>query len=715
MTDMRSTFSREQLLDGKIPGKETKIEIRKTTCGICLQNCGINAYVKNGTIIKVEGTAENPDTGGTLCAKGAANRQYVYHTERIQTPLLKKTSKGSDHFIPISWEEAMDTLSTRLLKIREASGPESVIFFTGFPKRLRPFLQRLAHGFGSPNYCSESSTCYFATAVANHLNYGCAGYPDVANTRCLLVWSCNPFHSGTSRVRGLLQAIDNGMKVIEVGPLISPLTGRADIHLRLRPGTSGALALGMAHVIIEEGLFDREFVDNWTTGFSEYSNYVREFSPMTVEAITSVPAESIIRAARLFAESKPAAIMSGASPTVHHTNAVQNHRAITALIGLTGNFDRKGGNYVQATSYYHQPTGLLTREREFEQVRPFDEMPPRIGQDVHPVWCHLVNEAQSMHIPIQINSKKPYPIRAMVGFGVNYRMWPGSDYMRDSLKKLDFMVDVDLFLTDTARLADLVLPACSSFEKHDLRIWPSRYAIWTRPAIAPVGEARSDIDIIIDMADKLGLNDPLLSKGHEACLDWMFEPAGFKIADIKDHPEGCFLKNKKRPAHEKYKEEGFQTPSGKMEFASSILKKEGYDPLPKYTEPTFSPVSTPAVAEAFPLVLTTGARLPMFFHSRTFRLPWTRRLRPDPMLEIHPEDAENRGIAQGDVVNLSTSRASITVKADLTSKVPVGVVNMLHGYPEADVNLLIEPDYRDPISGFPGFKALLCEVSLKTA
>jgi anaerobic selenocysteine-containing dehydrogenase len=416
----------------------------------------------------------------------------------------------------------------------------------------------------------------------------------------------------------------------------------------------------------------------------------------------------------MFAESKPAAIMSGASPTVHHTNAVQNHRAITALIGLTGNFDRKGGNYVQATSYYHQPTGLPTREREFEQVRPFEAMAPRIGQDAHPVWCQLVSEAQSMHLPFQINTQTPYPIRAMVGFGVNHRMWPGSDYMRDSLKKLDFMVDVDLFLTDTAKLADLVLPACSAFEKNDLRIWPSRYAIWTRPVIAPVGEARSDIDIIIDMADKLGLSDPLLSQGHEACLDWMFAPAGLKIRDIKDHPQGCFLENTTRPPYEKYKTNGFPTPSGKMEFTSSILQKAGFDPLPTYTEPALSPVSTPAVAENYPLVLTTGARLPMFFHSRTFRLPWTRRLRPDPMLEIHPQDAQKRGIAQGDVVNLSTPRASITVKANLTRKVPAGVVNMLHGYPEADVNLLIEPDYRDPISGFPGFKALLCQVSLKT-
>lgn len=703
-------FSALQLLKSKIPGEETGIEIKKTTCGICSQNCGINAYVKNGTVVKVEGTKENAGSGGTLCSKGSSNRQYIYHPDRVRTPLLKKDGKGSEAFDPISWDDALDIFSSHLLKIKKKSGPESVVFFTGFPKRLRPFLKRLAIGFGSPNYCSESSTCYFATLIANTLNYGTPANPDLGKAKCLLVWSCNPFHSGTSRVGGLINAMENGLKVIEVGPLISPLTSRAEIHLRLRPGTSGALALGMAHVIVEEGLYDREFVENWTVGFEDYREYIREFTPAVTEEITSVPAELMVRAARLYASSKPAAMMNGASATVHHTNAVQNHRAITALIGLTGNFDKEGGNYVVSSTYYHQPTGLTSREHEFEQVRPFEEMPPRIGQDAHPVWSAIVPEAQSMHIPLQINSKKPYPIKALVGFGINYRMWPGSDYMRDSLKKLDFMVAVDLFLTDTAKLADLVLPACSSFEKSDLRIWPSRYALWTQPIITPLGESRSDADIIISMAERLGLDDPLFAKGPEACLDWMFQPSGFKIADIKDHPAGCFLKDRKMPPFEKYKKEGFATPSGKMEFSSSILKDAGYDPLPKYTEPKHSPISTPKVAKNFPFILTTGARLPMFFHSRTFRIPWTRRLRPDPMVDINPQDAENKGIAQEDTVTLSTPKSSITVKANLTQKVPQGVVSMLHGYPEADVNEVIESDYRDSISGYPGFKSLLCNV-----
>ena len=169
-----------------------------------------------------------------------------------------------------------------------------------------------------------------------------------------------------------LDALERGAKLIEVGPLKSPLSERADIHLRLRPGTSGALALGMAHVIIEEGLYDREFVENWTLGFDEYRAYAQEFTPEAAERITGVPKDKIIKAARLYATTKPAAIVTSSNTTVHHTNGVQNHRALTALIGLTGNFDRPGGNHIVPTSYYARATGLKHRGHEFEQTRPWD-------------------------------------------------------------------------------------------------------------------------------------------------------------------------------------------------------------------------------------------------------------------------------------------------------------------------------------------------------
>jgi anaerobic selenocysteine-containing dehydrogenase len=711
---MKFDHATEKLIEAKIPGEGTGIEVKKTLCSVCGLQCGIDAYVRKGRLIKVEGAEENPTNKGALCAKGAANKQWIYSTDRIQTPLMRTGERGDGAFAHISWDEALDRIASRLLEIKAESGPESVVFFAGYPKVMRPFLKRMAHSFGSPNYCTESSTCFVATNVAGILNYGYESGPstgaEVKNTRCIVNWSTNPFHSLAPQAVKFLDALQRGVKVIDVGPLKTPLSERADIHLRIRPGTSGALALGMAHVIIEEGLYDREFVENWTLGFNEYRSYVREFTPEAVEGITRVAKEKIIEAARLYAMTKPAAMVTSACTTVQHTNGVQNHRAITALIGLTGNYDRRGGNHIVPTSYYQRATGLSHRGHEFEQTRPWEEMAPRIGQEQYPVWCRVTAQAQAMALPFQIRSGKPYPIRAVLGFGLNHGMWPGSDFMRESLRKLDFFVDVDLFVTNTAKLADIVLPACSSFERSELLISPARYAFWTEPVIAPVGESRPDVDIIAALAERITPEDTLLSQGQEACMDWIFAPSNIKVAEIRKHPGGALLTDRPEIPYEKYRISGFPTPSGKMELTSSILKECGIAPLPVYSEPRHSPVSEPELGREYPLILTTGARLPMYAHSRTFRVPWLRRLRPDPMVDINPEDARERGIEPREWVTLATPRGAVRVRANVTEYVPPGVVNMIYGFPSADVNELIDPEYRDPVSGYPGFRSLLCQV-----
>ncbi|MBW1735290.1 MAG: molybdopterin-dependent oxidoreductase, partial [Deltaproteobacteria bacterium] len=273
-----------------------------------------------------------------------------------------------------------------------------------------------------------------------------------------------------------------------------------------------------------------------------------------------------------------------------------------------------------------------------------------------------------------------------------------------------FLVDVDLFMTDTARLADLVLPACTSFERSELKFYPEQHVIWTGPVIEPLGESRPDADIIFDMAARLAPEDPLLKKGYKECVDWILKPTGLKVDDLKRYPSGYTLKDIPMPPYRKYEGRGFDTPSGKMEFTSTVLEEAGIDPLPRFKEPGLSPWSTPEVAGEFPLILTTGARLPIYVHSRTFRLPWIRRLRPDPMVDMNPVDAQHRDLSPGDWVELSTQRGKVRVRANLTEIVPPGTVNIFHNYPGADINKLIEPDYLDPISGYPGFKSLLCEI-----
>jgi anaerobic selenocysteine-containing dehydrogenase len=708
----------EKLSRGKIPLPDAGIEIRKSICTICdpMTQCGLDLYVKDGKIIKVEGSKENPYNNGTLCSKGAANRQYIYSEARLKTPLKRTGPRGSGKFEPISWDEALDTIAAQFNKIKEQNGPESVVFFSGYTKYFRPYLKRLAHSFGSPNYLTESSTCHQATVMAQMLTYGLPGGPDLKNTKCLLVWSANPFHTNPGSARAILKGKERGMKLIVVDPRETPTTALADIHLQVRPGTDGALALAMANVIIHEKLYDQDFVAGYSYGFEDYREYVRQFTPERGETLTGVPADKIIKAARMYASTKPAAIMPSASPVVHHTNGVQNYRAVFSLVALTGNYDTVGGNFVVPASFIHTPGLIQTREHEFVQSRPWEEMPPRIGADRFPVWVETIDEeAQAMHLPYQIRSGEPYPLKALIGFGMNHRMWPDSKGLIESVGKLDFFVNVDIFMTDTCSHADIVLPACTSVERSELRCYPMGYIIFTRPAIPPLFDSRSDAEIIYELAAKLGLDDPLFKAGYEASLDWILEPSGLTVAELKKHPGGMFVPNLIKLPEKKYLKKGFRTPSGKMEFKSSVLEKykgrAGFEPLPVYTPPKYSRDSAPEMAKEYSFILNTGSRLPMFLHTRTFRLTWTNSLRPNhPAADISPADAARIGIKQDDAIRISTPKDAIVVKANLTQMVQPGVIHMYHGHSEADVNLLFEGDYLDPLSGFPGFKSALCKV-----
>lgn len=707
----------QKLLNGKIPCPETGIEVRKSICTICDgPYCGLDLYVKDEKIIKVEGTEKNPGSLGTLCSKGAATRQYVYNEDRIKTPLKRVGPRGSGKFEPISWDEALDAIADKFNAIKKENGPESVAFFAGYTKYFRPYLKRLAHSFGSPNYLSESSTCYQAMALAQKLVFGLPSVPDLMNTGCLIIWTANSFYTNPRHARLFLKGKERGMKLIVVDPRKTPTTALADIHLQLRPGTDGALALSMANVIISEKLYDQDFVSNYTYGFDEYREYVQFFTPDKGEELTGVPANMIRDAARMYASIKPAAIMPSASPVVHHTNGIQNYRAVFSLAGLMANYDVKGGNIIILPSFLHSIGRFPSRYHEFVQSRPWSEMAPRIGADKFPVWNEIIDEeAQAMHLPFQLRSGKPYPVKGLIGFGLNYRMWPDSSGFLDSLKNLDFFVNVDLFMTDSCKHADIVLPACSSVERSEFRCYDVGYVIFTQPVIKPLYESRSDADIIYELAARLGLDDPLLKAGYEASIDWILEPSGITIAELKKHPEGMFVPDPEKLMEKQYLTKGFKTPSGKLEFKSKVLEKyEGrqyFESLPVYHPPKLSHEATPEIAREYPFILDTGSRLPIFVHTRTFRLTWTSSLRPGhPSADINPEDAVRLGIKQDETIRLATPKGSIEVKANLTEMVQPGVVHFLHGHPQADANLLFDGDYLDPLSGFPGFKSALCKI-----
>ncbi|PKM85522.1 MAG: hypothetical protein CVU86_01605 [Firmicutes bacterium HGW-Firmicutes-11] len=703
---------KEQLKKGKIPGEITGIEVKKSICSICNphSHCGLDLYIKDGEIVKVEGMLEHKNSRGTLCSKGASTRQYVYHPDRIKTPLKRVGPKGSDEFVAISWEEAYSIIAEKFNRLKKEGEPEKAAFFVGYTKWMRPFVQRLAHTYGTPNYCSESSTCFKAMAMAWKLNYGAPTMPDIGNTNCLLVWSSNPMYTNTTQAEILMDKKDSGMKMIVVDPRKTPLANLADIHLQLLPGTDGALALAMGNVIINEGLYDKEFVDDHFHGFDEYKAYIQQFTPERAEEITKVPKEKIIEAARLYSTVKPAAFMPSASPVVHHTNGVQNYRAAMLLVGLTGNFDVMGGNLVKGSVWLESPSGFPTCNQEYITPKPWSEMKERIGEKELPIWKELTDEAQAILMPKQILSGEPYPITHMLAFGINHRMWPDSENMLNALKKLEFFVTTDIFFTDTCKYADIVLPVCTSVERSELKSYNNGYIIYTQPAIKPLFESKSDADVIFELAKRLDIDDDLMQKGYEANIDWIIGPSGMTVEELKKHPSGT-MAPKDPVRYKKYLTEGFHTLSGKAEFTSELLRQYqadyGFDPLPVYKPSDSSAAAMPEVAVKYPFIINTGSRLPMYVHSRTFRLPWTKSLRPNSSADINVEDADRLQIQQDDDIVISTPKGSVKVKANISEMILPGVVSISHGYTDADVNTLIEAYYIDPISGFPGFKAFL--------
>lgn len=679
-----------------------QVTVKKTICDICCPSfhCGMDCYVRDGKIVKVEGTAEHPVNHGLLCAKGLTARQYLYHPNRIRTPLKRVGPRGAGEFVPISWEEAYREIAEQLSRIKGESGPESVLFFSGYAKWYRPFLHRMANSFGSPNYMTESSNCMFSTFLNWYVTTGnpmCSS--DVSRAGVFLGWAYNPYHSRHLAALNVEKRKKEGMKVIIIDPRITPASLRlADIHLRPRSGTDGALALGLAHILIRDDRIDRAYIDKYVYGFPEYAAYVQNFTPQRVEALTGVPAADLEAAAAMIADNLPLAINESAAPISHHYNGFQNYRAIMSLSAILGCFDRPGGQIPVQFSYNYLCGGFPTREEAFIGAHKDRVTAPPVGAERFPVWTEFINEAQANDLTRQIETGSPYPIRAMLGFGVNYRISPEDQRLKRDLMKLDFLVNTDLFLTDTCKLCDIVLPACTAFERSELKTYGGGYLYLTKPVIEPLYESRSDVEIICELSRRLHLEDGLLEQGMEACLrdilrdvpvSWEALAAAdglVQVPGVAPYVPGTLL------------EAGLGTRSGKFELYSlAVAQYPGLDPLPAYRPPD-------GVTEEYPYLLSSSPRLPAALHSRLGSVAWAKALHPEPVVDIHPADADALGIGQGDLVELASPRGAVRAKANRTYAAEPGVVNLYHSDPAADANTLTDSRHLDPYSGFPSFR-----------
>ena len=594
------------------------LQVKRTTCYECDANCAFDLHLDNEEKpVKMEG----PD-----CPRGQAQLDRLYHPERLLYPLKRSGPKGSGQFERISWDEALDTIAQALSKTREEHGAPSVGFFAGYTKEARPQLQRLAHAFGSPNYLTESGCCFSATMVAEKLTFGykikTTSTVESPKTRCLLVWSTNPPGSIMPFEKHHIARRKAGRKMIVVDPRRTPPAEIADIHLQIRPGTDGALALGFHHLIFAKGWQDQAFLDEHGSGVEAFKEYVKEFTPERVADICGIDVDDLKQAVELFATHGPSQLALSPTATVQHSNGFQNHRALILLSAVTGNLDREGGNRFFNDKIKPKPIEL------FDYC--VNELPPRIGDEVFPIWTKYWPAAQSMLMPDCILEGKPQPMHALLAMGINTAMWADSKRMEKALGSLDFFAAIDFFHNPATLQADIVLPAATSLERPALIAYPGcayqgevRYRY---QALEPRGEARPDAQIFLDLGVRLGMAERFWNGDLEASWAEVAEGLDDKVREeAYNNPDGVTVY---APAIEELVEEGFldadrlwrlrgfPTASGKVEFDSIELRNQGHNGLPIYKEPSESPLSSPELLGDYPLILTSGGRQKYFTHSQ---------------------------------------------------------------------------------------------------
>lgn len=682
----------------------------KTACQLCSGCCGMNVYVEDGRIVKVEGMPEHPANYGRLCPKGAAATDLVYSPHRLHYPMKREGGEWKR----ISWDEALDTIASKLEKVKREYGPQSAVVCMGMVQLTQGIgsqglIRRFTDLYGTPNVFSVDSMCFRCRLVAHILTSGKYSIADPENAKCIIMWANNPDDSAPYYSWLMQRALAKKPKLIVVDPRRIALAKKADIHAQLRPGTDGALLLGLLHVIITESLYNAAFVEKYTVGFDQLAEHIKQYSPEKVAEITWVPAQTIRDIAHTFAANQPACIVEGTNPLDQQASGVHNSRAIVALECLTGSFEVAGG-YVTTPS---------VRINDFRFPDKMQGTP--IGLDKYPlfygVFGRMFGESQGMLLPDLILSEDPYPIKAAIVSGSNLTVtWPNSSKVRRALEKLEFLVVSDLFLTETAKLAHIVLPAASFLERIDLvdmyrLMFPCPYVMLRKKVIEPVGESWADLKFWMELGKRMGYGEFFPWKEPEEALDWMLKPSGLTVQYLTEtKPEGAFFGSIK---YRIYEQKGFQTPTGKVELYSDTLAKLGHQPLPTFIEQPESPISQPALAKEYPLILTTGARILPFLHSQLRNIPRMRRRYPEALVEVHPDTASKYGVSDGDIVTISTKRGSIDIKAKVTTDILPGVLHIAHGWGDANVNILTDDTPADTIVGYPPLKGLLCRMRKK--
>ncbi|MBN2060836.1 MAG: molybdopterin-dependent oxidoreductase [Deltaproteobacteria bacterium] len=717
---------------------DTSTRIKKTICDGCMSQCGALVHVHNGRAVKIEGDPDHPASRGFMCPKGLSFLQTVYHPDRVIYPMKRAGERGENRWRRISWDQALHEVAEKVLKVRAEYGPESILYSFGtYPaKNGIPGFVGLLGALDSPGtFVPNCHYCYTPHIIGNTLTagtvYDCEfGCPNFMDSKLVILWGWNPPHSFPIYARQIMAARRQGTKLLVINPRFTELASKADLWLQPRPATDAALALSMIHVILEEGLYDKEFVEKWCLGLAELSQRAAEYPPEKAAEITWVPAEKIIEAARLYAAVRPSHLHTH-NGTTYASNVLQTSRAIAILPALTGNIDVPGGNVFSAWNY----PPVLTYMKMRKMLRPSAASEDKqLGVEEFPLLAGSKSLRGYSHPPKVFQTMltgKPYPIKAFFASTNSIVSFENSRGVEQALRQLDLLVSLDFFITPTAELADYLLPSATWLEREDVVDAFGYYGyVCARPkTIEPVGECRDDDQIAFDLLQKMNFKYPIPGvSSNRDLLNFQLKDTGIDFDEFcrrgilygaitSKKYETTLLRTDGRT--------GFNTPSGKVEFYSQQLKEMGQDPLPLHNESCESPVSTPDLYRDYPLILIGGSRHIASCNSAGHNIPWLRELLPYPCIEIHPDTAKGLGIAEGDWVWIETPRGKGRVKQKARITLGIGPLvvhaQCLWWYPEEkdrekrwyepNINSIMswDPPY-DPVCGSTLLKGGLCKV-----
>jgi len=671
-----------------------------TDCTLCYHSCGCRVTVEDGKAVKIRGLESHPLNRGRLCPKGANALATIYSPDRLRRP-LKRANGG---FTEISWDQALDEIAGKLQDLKKRFGPQVLGVFSGSigveNLEMAGLVQRFKAAYGSPNFFSVESVCYRMRIRVRQMTFG--RYPvEEMDSNLYILWGHNPDQSDFPLKFALKRNLDKGARLVVIDPKRIPIADRAEMYLRIRPGTDGALALAMMNVIINEKLYDRDFIEQHTFGFDRLVPHVQQYTPEWAEEVTWVAAEDIRKLARLFAGTRGASIFQGTCTHDQTANGTQNSRAFSILQAITGNINVPGG-WVTSPSPRLGNVGLSV---EGEPV----------GSDQYPLFFELWGKKSPYGVVTVVPESIPEKLKAFLVAGGNPLVsMPDSNAFRDSFRKLDLLVVHDLFMTETAKEAHYVLPACSHLEKWGLAYNYNvchcvPFLMLRKKCIEPLHESWSEWKFFTELAKRLGMEDKFPWKTEEEMVAFELAPSGFSFDHLlNEKPEGVVYAAKSYERQEGL----FRSPSGRIEIYSEAFEKVGFDPLPTFLEPERGPKrGKKDFLKKYPLILSTGSRNLYYTHSQHRNVEALRKIYPEPMAEISPATAKQFGVQNGDPVVIETNRGQVRMKAGVDDRVADGVVLVPHGWGgEANANLLTDVQCREPIMGYPDMKSLQCSI-----